>query len=54
MVNFLRNKQEYDFLSHQSSLNEESFLNWFDLLRNTALSSLFTGDRGLVVKVKNL
>ncbi len=54
MVNLLHNKHEYDFLLHQPSLNEESFLTRLDLLRNTALSPLFTGDRGLVVKAKNL
>jgi len=53
MLNFLHNRYGFDFLSHQPSLNEESFLNRLDLLRNTALSSLLAGDRGLVVKVKN-
>ena len=54
MVRFLHNKHEFDFLSHQPSLNEESFLTRLDLLRYTALSTLNTGDRGLVVKAKNL
>jgi len=54
MERFLLNKIEYDFLSHQPSLNEESFLKRLDLLRNTALSSLCVGDRGLVVKLKKL
>ena len=54
MLNFLYNKHEYDFLLHQPSLNEESFLNRLDLLRYTALSTLNTGDRGLVEKVRNL
>ena len=49
MAKFLQNKRNYDFLSHQPSLDEESFLNRLDLLRNTALSSLHAGDRGLVV-----
>ena len=54
MLNFLIKKREFDFLSHQPSLTEESFLNRLDLLRNTALSSFLAGDRGLVVKVKNI
>lgn len=54
MERFLKNKIDYDFLSHQPSLTEESFLKRLDLLRNTALSSPCVGDRGLVVKLKKL
>ena len=53
MERFLNNKIEYDFLSHQPSLTEESFCKKLDLLRTTALSSPWGGDRGLVVKLKN-
>ena len=36
MVHFLDTKSNYDFLSHQSSVNEESFLNrWRGFLRQT-------------------
>jgi transposase len=54
MERFLHNKKDYDFLSHRPSLAEESFLKWLDLLRNTALSPPYVGDRGLVVRLKNL
>lgn len=54
MERFLSNKQEYDFLSQKPSLNEESFRKRLDLLRNTALSSSCVGDRGLVVRLKEL
>jgi len=54
MERFLLSKDDYDFLLHQPSLNEESLLKRFDLLRNTALSSPCVGDRGLVVRLKKL
>jgi len=51
MVKFLKSKHKYDFLSHQPSLNEESFLYRLDLLRYTAISSLNAEGIGLVVKL---
>jgi hypothetical protein len=54
MERFLLNKSDHDFLLHEPSLNEESFLKWLDLLRNTALSSPCVGDSGLVVRLKQL
>jgi transposase len=54
MERFLLNKSDHDFLLHEPSLNEESFLKWLDLLRNTALSSPCVGDSGLIVRLKQL
>jgi len=49
MERFLKQKEQYDFLSQQPSMTEESFLNRLDLLRHTAPLSLSAGDGGLVV-----
>jgi len=49
MERFLKQKEQYDFLSQQSSMTEESFFNRLDLLRHTAPSSCEAGDGGLVV-----
>ncbi|MBA7526071.1 hypothetical protein ES705_18231 [subsurface metagenome] len=52
MERFLSLKHKYDFLSHKTSVKEESFYNKLGLLRNTALSSPLTKDSGLVVNVE--
>jgi transposase len=50
MKKFLIQKHQFDFLSQQPSMTEESFRKRWDLLRNTALSSSKRmGDSGLVV-----
>ncbi|MFX1407819.1 MAG: RNA-guided endonuclease InsQ/TnpB family protein [Promethearchaeota archaeon] len=46
---FLKQKHQFDFLSQQPSMAEESFLKRLDLLRNTAPSLEIIGDGGLVV-----
>ncbi|MHA1112185.1 MAG: RNA-guided endonuclease InsQ/TnpB family protein [Promethearchaeota archaeon] len=48
MERFLRTKDQYGFLSHKSSLTEESFIKKLDLLRNTAPSLILARDGGLV------
>ena len=48
MERFLRNKDQYNFLSHKPSLTEESFHKKLDLLRNTAPSLIPVRDGGLV------
>jgi len=46
---FLKLKNDFDFISHQSSLTEESFYKKVDLLRQAASSLLPAEDGGLVV-----
>ncbi|MCK4820622.1 transposase, partial [bacterium] len=49
MERFLMQKSQFEFLSQQPSMTEESFLKRLDLLRHTAPSSRDAGDGGLVV-----
>jgi transposase len=46
---FLHQKQQFEFLSHQPSMTEESFRKWLDLLRYTVPSPQEVGDGELVV-----
>jgi len=48
MERFLEQKSQFDFLSQQPSVTEESFRKRLDLLRYTAPSSSNAGDGGLV------
>jgi putative transposase len=47
---FLKQKHHFEFLSHQSSMTEESFRERLDLLRKTVPSSQTAVDGELVVK----
>ena len=49
MERFLKKKSQFEFLSQQPSVTEESFLKRLDLLRHTAPSSHQAGDGGHVV-----